>query len=148
MKVTYRFVTGEYVIVDVPVTKAVEKVIEETNRTAEANARWHRRHTYSIDGMVYEGSQYGMNDEYFMEEMLEEESARIKSLFGTLTPKQRRYVVQLYQGKSITDIADTEGVAVQTIHESIKSVRKKVLKIYKNHPDKLPKKVRNVKGGR
>lgn len=146
MAIKYVFVTGEVEIVNAGAYW--DNIINEMQREEWKNDRQQHRHTYSYDSIVYEGDEYGYEDNYFADDTVLEMEDRIKKVAHVLTPLQRRRVEQLCDGMTLQEIAQSEGVARQTVQESIESVRKKVQKIYGKYPDRTAQNVRIVKAGR
>ena len=107
------------------------KYIENSRKRESNKAIHYRRKNISLEGVVYEGREFSSNDTYFddMEEKAQRD--RIKEIFAELTETQRRRCIQLASGKSMQQIAKEEGVFVQSVHESIVAVRKKLQKYRK-----------------
>lgn len=134
MAIKYVFVNGDVEVVDV--SPYWDNIIKQMQREEWSNDRKQHRHTVSYDAVTYEGDEYGYEDAYFIGDALREKKALVKKIEHTLTPLQRRRVKQLYEGMTMLDIAQSEGVARQTIHESMVAVRKKVEKVLQKYPDK------------
>lgn len=129
MKVKYNFVNGD--CIELEVEEKFGKYIENSRKRESNKARHYRRKNISLEGVVYEGREFSSNDTYFddMEEKAQRD--RIKEIFAELTETQRRRCIQLASGKSMQQIAKEEGVFVQSVHESIVAVRKKLQKYRK-----------------
>ena len=129
MKIKYAFANGDYV--EVEVEDKLGKIIEDSRKRESNKARHYRRKNISLEGIVYEGREFSSNDTYFddMEEKAQHD--RIEEIFAELTETQRRRCIQLVSGKSMQQIAKEEGVFVQSVHESIVAVRKKLQKYRK-----------------
>ena len=129
MKVKYNFVNGD--CIELEVEEKFGKYIENSRKRESNKARHYRRKNISLEGVVYEGVSFSSNDTYFddMEEKAQRD--RIKEIFAELTETQRRRCIQLASGKSMQQIAKEEGVFVQSVHESIVAVRKKLQKYRK-----------------
>ena len=134
MAIKYIFVNGDVEIVDAGAYW--DNIINGMQREEWKNDRKQQRHTVSYDAVTYEGEEYGYEDAYFVGDVLREKKELVKKIEHTLTPLQRRRVKQLYEGMTMLDIAQSEGVTRQTIHESMVAVRKKAEKVLQNYPDK------------
>ena len=98
------------------------------------------RKTYSFDSALYEGSDYGYDDDYFAPTEAEqlaldsELSKRAKKAWASLTPTQYRRVKLFQLNLKMVDIAQKEGVTEQSVSESIEAAYKKMRKIIKQKP--------------
>ena len=64
-------------------------------------------------------------------------SAMVSQIRDKLTETQfRRLWMHEVEEKTLEEIAALENVAFQSVHESIESAKKKILKIFKKHPEK------------
>lgn len=127
--------------IPVEVTPEVRDCLDETQRQIWRTEKESLRKTYSLDGALYEGSDYGQEDDYF--EPTEDEQLasdldlerREKKAWDSLTDVQLRRV-KLFQenGHNLTAVAEIEGVSVQSVDDSIKAALKKMRKILKEKP--------------
>ena len=131
MKVKYNFANGD--CVELEVEEKFGKYIENSRKRESNKGRHYRRKNISLEGVVYEGREFSCSDTYFEDLEQAEEQGRIKKMLSELTEIQRRRCVQLAKGMSMQEIARQEGVAVQSVHESIVAAQKK-LKKYRKHP--------------
>lgn len=119
--------------------KALEYLNESKRLIENADAR-ERYHTpYRIEGLNYEGEEYASKkDEYEEAELEAEESIIDEWLQQNLTELQYRRFKLLMEGLSIRDVARSEGIDYSSANESINAARKKLKKILKNTPSKVP----------
>ena len=92
------------------------------------------RHCYSYDAIAYEGEEYGVCDEYAVEDDSEEQEARIRKAFSHLTATQQRRLRLYADGKTLREIAAIEKASFQSVSESIEAGRKKFLKFFCQTP--------------
>lgn len=128
--ITYTFANGEQK--EIEVSEEVAEALAEMDRTEHASDEFKRYHCpYSIDAIVYEGSEYSsttMSPEFLIESA--ELKQRINKCFDKLTSTQKRRVQMLSNGLSLRDIARIENKDIKTIRESINAARKKFLNIF------------------
>ena len=129
MKITYEFVTGEVVEVDVP-DEIGELSIQIERDTYNSNRKETRRHN-SIFSMQEQGFQFKdetCNVEAALEE--KETSEKLKSALDELLPQQRDLVQKVFgEELSIVEIARQEGVREAAIRNRLKKIYKKLKKI-------------------
>lgn len=129
MKVKYEFNNGE--VTEVEVSDEIGAVIIDSRREEESAERKHRRHCYSLDAAVYEGSEYGTED--FTEALFDdtgERSKRVRTAFSHLSEIQQKRLLLLAGGISIREIARREGKNFRTVYDSIEAAKKKFLKFF------------------
>jgi len=126
MKITYEFLTGEIVEVEV-VDSLGEFVIGIDNDTFNSNqteSRRHKSYDYSLD----QGKQFAAANKEIAATIATNET--IESLhiaYGNLLPQQRDLIRKVfYEGLSITYIACTEGVSKGAIQDRLRKIYKKI----------------------
>lgn len=129
MKVSYEFADGTTSEVEVSEELGIMII---GSRTAEKSAdRKERRHCWSLDALLYEGTEYGTPDDDPKERLRQEElHERIGRAFSHLTEIQQRRILMLAGGLSEREIARREGKDFKTVHESIESARKRFRKFF------------------
>lgn len=105
------------------------------SRREEANGdRKQRTHTYSLDAIAYEGTEYGKEDEYPSLSDAQERiliRKRVRIAFSRLTKtQQRRLWLHVIREKSLREIARLEGVTVESVSESVAAGKRKFVQIY------------------
>lgn len=128
MKIKYEFLEGKPV--EVEVSEEIGTVIVDSRREEENLARKERYHCWSLDGIDYEGEEYGKWDYYECMDESIDENARIREAFSKLTPTQQRRMWMVAQGMSIREIARREEADFKSVRESIEAARKKFKKFY------------------
>lgn len=129
MKISYEFATGE--TTEVEVADAIGAVVIDSRRTEDSAERKHRRHCYSLDGITYEGKEYGTGD--FADALCDDTEIRnqkIRDAFSHLSEVQKRRMMMLAGGLSMREIARREDKDIKTVRESIEAARKKFLKFF------------------
>ena len=129
MKITYKFVTGK--TMEIEVADEIGTVILESRRKEHADNERHRYHAeFSLDEAVYEGSVFSSAGSDPADVVIRKESDdECEDRLSRLTPVQRRRLEKLMDGMSIADIARSEGASFNTVKESIESARKKLVKL-------------------
>ena len=95
------------------------EILKDFNRKQRNNSRVYRRHNHSLEAALYQGNDYGYEDEYL--ELLKESI--------TLTEVEKRRLKKYVSGYTIKEIAEQEGVVPSTVFETINAARKKIKKI-------------------
>ena len=126
MKIKYKFADGT--TSEVEVTDEIGAYINESRKDEHAQNERQRYHCYSYDACSYEGSEYGVCDDYSFDDDCEEQRKRLKTAFSKLTETQKRRLKKYASGKTLQEIATSEGVSFQSVAESIESARKKFLR--------------------
>lgn len=128
MKVTYEFVDGTKS--EVEVSDEIGTMIVDSRRNEDSSDRKERRHCWSLDAVLYEGLEFGYEDETFKDMDEEELKSRVWSAFSHLSALQQRRLLLLSGGLSIREIARKEGKDFKTVYESIEAARKKFKKFF------------------
>jgi len=128
MKITYKFVTGEVVEIDVPET--VAKLSATIDRdTYNSNRRETRRHN-SLDAMQEEGFQtidLSIDIQTAVDE--QEMTQDLHKALMELLPQQRELIQKIfYEGRSIAQVARDEGVGESAIRDRINRIYIKLKK--------------------
>lgn len=126
--------------------KALEFLNENTRhiRNAERKERYHT--ALHLEGLIYDGPEYAAKkDEYDESELEEEERIIDVWLRENLTEVQYRRFRLLMDGLSIRDVARYEAADFSSVNESINAARKKLKKILKNTPSKVPNSLRTMR---
>jgi DNA-directed RNA polymerase specialized sigma24 family protein len=125
MLVKYESVTGEVTTVEADAD--IGEFITVSRREEANSDRREHRHCISLDGIQYEGREYGTRDD---SEDTEERDAKVKKAFSHLTDIQKRRIVMLAGGLSEREIARCEGKDYKSVHESIVAAKKKFMKFF------------------
>ena len=126
MKITYKSVTGE--TFEIETDEKIGSIILESRRAEHANNERHRYHAaYSLDNDEYEDHDEAAVDDDPCQRLTDaEESKRLYTALGKLSPVQRRRLLKLAAGMSIAEIARSEGAAFNSVKESIAAAQKKM----------------------
>lgn len=128
MKISYEFVTGEKVELEVPDT--IGKVsIEIDKQIYNINRKETRRHN-SINDLEEEGVQFA-DVSSNVEEVVEdnERHLEINEAINTLLPEQKELIEKVFfQNMKIVDIARASGVTESAIRNRLKKIFKKMRK--------------------
>lgn len=129
MKITYEFLTGEVVEVDVP-DEIGEVSIEIDRDTYNTNRKETRRHSsiFSMEesGVQFEDKACSVEAEAEQNETFE----YIKKAIEELLPQQRDLIRKVfYEEMSIAEIARQEGVREAAIRNRLNKIYKKLEKI-------------------
>lgn len=129
MKITYEFLTGEVVEVDVP-DEIGEVSIEIDRDTYNSNRKETRRHS-SIFSMEESGAQFEDNAYNVEVEAEQNETAQyIKKAMEELLPQQRDLIHKVfYEEMSIAEIARQERVSEAAVRNRLSKIYKKLEKI-------------------
>lgn len=122
MKVRYEFVTGEKPEFDVSEELGAEIAAMEKseNRHERAETRRHQ----SLNGMDYEGEIFADDTDIVGEALINLDLARPRTSMSNLLPRQKELIYKVFfDRRSISSIADEEGV-------DEKAIRKRLKKIY------------------
>ena len=129
MKITYRFVTGEVTVIDVP--DEIGAVIVDLDRQEYNNNHKETRRHYSLEGKVYEGMDYAVEDpglEALFAGPTDEE--RLHAAIRQLSPDQKEMVRAIYfENMSVNDYAARMGVTQSAISRRLQTVKKKLKKL-------------------
>lgn len=127
MKITYKFVTGETMKIEV--SDEIGTVILNSRRKEHADNERHRYHTeFSLDDAVYEGSAFSASGSDPVETILKKERAEeCEAKLSQLTAVQRRrYEMQYGDMMTVADIARAEHASFNSVKESLRSAQKKL----------------------
>ena len=129
MKITYRFVTGEVTVIDVP--DEIGAVIVDLDRQEYNNNHKETRRHYSLEGKVYEGMDYAVEDpglEALFAGPTDEE--RLHVAIRQLSPDQQEMVRAIFfENVSVNDYAARMGVTQSAISHRLQTVKKKLKKL-------------------
>ncbi len=124
MKIRYQFVNGD--VSEIEVDDALGEVLLDLDRQEYNNNRKETRRHYSLESRIYEGEDYGAEDEN-LSRFADLES--IRSAMLELTSRQRICVyAYFFDGKKYTEIARELGIHESTVRESVRSALKKLEK--------------------
>ena len=132
MKINYTFNNGENS--EVEVNEEIGAVILESRRKEENMERNRRRRCYSLDDVDFEGEDFA--DDRTPESLLIEQidNEHIKETLEKLSETQRRRLLMLASGMSISDIARQENRDFRTVYDSLEAAKKNFKKIFENTP--------------
>ena len=129
MKITYKFVTGE--VAEVEVSEEIGAVIVDLDRLEYNNDHKETRRHYSLEGKVYEGMDYAVEDpglEALFAGPTDEE--RLHAGIRQLSPDQKEMVRAIYfENMSVNDYAARMGVTQSAISHRLQTVKKKLKKL-------------------
>jgi RNA polymerase sigma-70 factor (ECF subfamily) len=129
MKITYKFVTGE--VAEVEVSEEIYAVIVDLDRQEYNNNHKETRRHYSLEGKVYEGMDYAVEDpglEALFAGPTDEE--RLHAVIRQLSPDQQEMVRAIYfENVSVNDYAARMGVTQSAISHRLQTVKKKLKKL-------------------
>ncbi|CAH0435471.1 RNA polymerase subunit sigma-70 [Clostridium neonatale] len=129
MNITYEFVTGEKI--EIEVNEDIANIsIEIEKKIYKSERRETRRHN-SIDSMEEEGFQFeDINDDIEVKVEEAETTDEIKNAIKTLIPNQQDLIEKIfYKDMKIVDIAEYEGVTEAAIRNRLNKIYKKLKKI-------------------
>ena len=126
MKINYTFNNGENS--EVEVNEEIGAVILESRRKEENMERNRRRRCYSLDDVDFEGED--LADDRTPESLLIEQidNEHIKETLDKLSETQRRRLLMLASGMSISDIARQENRDFRTVYDSLEAAKRKFQK--------------------
>lgn len=129
MKITYKFVTGE--VAEVEVSEEIGAMIVDLDRLEYNNDHKETRRHYSLEGKVYEGMDYAVEDpglEALFAGPTDEE--RLHAAIRQLSPDQKEMVRAIYfENMSVNDYAARMGVTQSAISHRLQTVKKKLKKL-------------------
>ena len=129
MKITYKFVTGE--VAEVEVSEEIGAVIVDLDRQEYNNDHKETRRHYSLEGKVYEGMDYAVEDsglEALFAGPTDEE--RLHVAIRQLSPDQQEMVRAIFfENVSVNDYAARMGVTQSAISHRLQTVKKKLKKL-------------------
>ena len=125
----YHFSNGETVFIEIPDDWG-EILIDLDRQEYNCNHKETRRH-YSLEGKVYEGKDYAVEDpglEALFAGPTDEE--RLRTAIQKLDPDQQAMIRAIYfEGVSVNDYAARMGVTQSAISHRLQTVRKKLKKL-------------------
>ena len=129
MKITYKFVTGE--VTEVEVSEEIGAVIVDLDRQEYNNEHKETRRHHSLEGKVYEGMDYAVEDpdlEALFAGPTDEE--RLHTAIRQLSPDQQEMVRAIFfENVSVNDYAARMGVTQSAISHRLQTVKKKLKKL-------------------
>ncbi len=128
MKIQYKFAT-ETISIDVPDDWG--EILIDLDRQEYNNEHKETRRHYSLEGKVYEGMDYAVEDpdlEALFAGPTDEE--RLRTAIQQLTPDQQEMVQAIYfENVSVNDYAARMGVTQSAISHRLQTVKKKMKKL-------------------
>ena len=128
MKIQYKFAT-ETISIDVP--NDWGEILIDLDRQEYNNDHKETRRHYSLEGKVYEGMDYAVEDpglEALFAGPTDEE--RLRAAIQKLDPNQQTMVRAIYfEGVSVNDYAARMGVTQSAISHRLQTVKKKLKKL-------------------
>ena len=128
MKIQYKFAT-ETISIDVPDDWG--EILIDLDRQEYNNDHKETRRHYSLEGKVYEGMDYAVEDpglEALFAGPTDEE--RLRAAIQKLDPNQQTMVRAIYfEGVSVNDYAARMGVTQSAISHRLQTVKKKLKKL-------------------
>ena len=128
MKIQYKFATET---VTIEVDDHWGELLVDLNRQEYNNDHKEPRRHYSLEGKVYEGMDYAVEDsglEALFAGPTDEE--RLRTAIQQLTPDQQEMVQAIYfENVSINDYAARMGVTQSAISHRLQTVKKKLKKL-------------------
>lgn len=125
----YHFSNGETISIDVPDDWG--EILIDLDRLEYNNDHKETRRHYSLDGKVYEGKDYAVEDpglEALFAGPTDEE--RLRAAIQKLDPDQQAMIRVIYfDGVSVNDYAARMGVTQSAISHRLQTVRKKLKKL-------------------
>ena len=128
MKIQYKFAT-ETISIDVP--NDWGEILIDLDRQEYNNDHKETRRHYSLEGKVYEGKDYAVEDpglEALFAGPTDEE--RLRAAIQKLDPDQQAMIRAIYfEGVSVSDYAARMGVTQSAISHRLQTVKKKLKKL-------------------
>lgn len=128
MKIQYKFAT-ETISIDVP--NDWGEILIDLDRQEYNNDHKETRRHYSLEGKVYEGMDYAVEDsglEALFAGPTDEE--RLRAAIQKLAPDQQAMIRAIYfDGVSVNDYAAQMGVTQSAISHRLQTVKKKLKKL-------------------
>ena len=128
MKIQYKFAT-ETISIDVPDDWG--EILIDLDRQEYNNEHKETRRHHSLEGKVYEGMDYAVEDpdlEALFAGPTDEE--RLRTAIQQLTPDQQEMVQAIYfENVSVNDYAARMGVTQSAISHRLQTVKKKMKKL-------------------
>lgn len=128
MKILYTLADGT--LTEVEVSKEVASALHELQQEEWRIERTERRHTVSLDSLLYEGTPLGtledLCDPYIREDLIDE----MEAVLDELTELQRNRFIMWANGLTCREIADIEGIDFCNVDRSIQKAQQKLKKIF------------------
>lgn len=125
----YHFSNGETISIDVPDDWG--EILIDLDRQEYNNEHKETRRHYSLEGKVYEGMDYAVEDpglEALFAGPTDEE--RLRATIQKLDPDQQAMIRAIYfEGVSVNDYAARMGVTQSAISHRLQTVKKKLKKL-------------------
>ena len=125
----YHFSNGETISIDVPDDWG--EILIDLDRQEYNNDHKETRRHYSLEGKVYEGKDYAVEDpglEALFAGPTDEE--RLRAAIQKLDPDQQAMIRAVYfEGVSVNDYAARMGVTQSAISHRLQTVKKKLKKL-------------------
>lgn len=126
MKITYKFVTGE--VVEVEVSEEIGAVIVDLDRLEYNNDHKETRRHCSLEGKAYEYAVEDPGLEALFAGPTDED--RLHAAIQKLDPGQQAMIRAIYfEGVSVNDYAARMGVTQSAISHRLQTVKKKLKKL-------------------
>lgn len=129
MNITYEFVTGEKI--EIEVNEDIANIAIEIERKIYNNNQKESRRHNSIESMECAGFQFeDINDDIEVKAEEAETTDEVKNAIKTLIPNQQDLIEKIfYKDMKIVDIAAYEGVTEAAIRNRLNKIYKKLKKI-------------------
>ena len=129
MNITYEFVTGEKL--EIEVNEDIASVSVEIERNIYKSERRETRRHNSIDNMEKAGVQFeDINDDIEIKVEEAETTEEVKNAIKDLIPSQQDLIEKVfYKNMKLVDIAANEGVTEAAIRSRLNKIYKKLKKI-------------------
>ena len=125
----YHFSNGETISIEIPDDWG--EILIDLNRLEYNNDHKETRRHYSLEGKVYEGKDYAVEDpglEALFAGPTDEE--RLRAAIQKLDPDQQAMIRAIYfEGVSVNDYAARMGVTQSAISHRLQTVKKKLKKL-------------------
>lgn len=125
----YHFSNGETISIEIPDNWG--EILIDLNRLEYNNDHKETRRHYSLEGKVYEGKDYAVEDpglEALFAGPTDEE--RLRAAIQKLDPDQQAMIRAIYfEGVSVNDYAARMGVTQSAISHRLQTVKKKLKKL-------------------
>ena len=125
----YHFSNGETISIEIPDNWG--EILIDLNRLEYNNDHKETRRHYSLEGKVYEGMDYAVEDpglEALFAGPTDEE--RLRAAIQKLDPDQQAMIRAIYfEGVSVNDYAARMGVTQSAISHRLQTVKKKLKKL-------------------
>jgi len=133
MKIKYTFVTGE--IIEIEVDDCLGAEIQAIDHQANLKDRAETRRHHSIEQLGEQGNHFAdpkSNIAALIElketiAELRSDLEKLRAVINSLQPQQQELVKQIYfEGKSMAEIARTEGVTPKAIQDRMNKIKNRI----------------------